>query len=367
MKVAKIVILLLIAVCLASAAEAAPAKTRLFVVSSYNREYLWSQSTQKGLCAALLKYGYLDNQEQADTFTINDVVESSRAVIKKEWMDSKSKHSPSDLAQATVRITKVLRAFKPDLVLLGDDNAANYIGNQLLDTAVPVVFWGIDGVPSKYGLVDSMDAPGHNVTGIWQSGYYKESLDLLHRLVPEAKTFAIISCNSESARAKAHIIEALDRKGKLPLKWVGTITTDSFEEFKKKTLEMAKKTDAFFVVNHDTLADEMGNHVDMMTAGNWYLENIKKPETTPEEQFVREGMLCTANDSGYNQAFQAFEMAVRILAKGEKPSSIKPVTPPRGKFIVNRSRAKMLGISLEGKEALFEEGTDEMLALKAKS
>ncbi len=45
---------------------------------------------------------------------------------------------------------------------------------ELLDTAISVVFWGINGMPLKYGLVDRMDQPGHNVTGVWQSGYLKE-------------------------------------------------------------------------------------------------------------------------------------------------------------------------------------------------
>ena len=58
-----------------------------------------------------------------------------------------------------------IRAFKPDVVLLGDDNAAKHIGAQLLDSSTPVVFWGINGLPLKYGLVDSLDAPGRNVTG----------------------------------------------------------------------------------------------------------------------------------------------------------------------------------------------------------
>ena len=56
------------------------------------------------------------------------------------------------------------------------------------------VFWGVNGRPMKYGLLDSMDRPGHNVTGVWQSGYHKESLELLSQLVPNLKTYAIVAC-----------------------------------------------------------------------------------------------------------------------------------------------------------------------------
>lgn len=347
--------------------HAEPAKTRIFVVSSYHREYLWSQNTNEGLCAAMLKYGYLDNQQQIDEYTKNDTIESSKAIIKKEWMDTKRKNSKEEVAVTTVRIMASLDEFKPDIVFLGDDNAANYIGNQLLDTETPVVFWGVDGLPVKYGLVDSMSRPGHNVTGVWQSGYYRESMELLHQLAPSAKTFAILAGDSETARAKAKQVQALAREEALPLKLVDTVNTNSFTEFKQRVQELDAKVDAFMVLNHDTLRDEQGQHVDLLVVGQWYLENIHKPEASPEEQFVKEGMLCAANDSGYKQGFMAFEMGLDILEKKILPSLMTPRVPTRGEFMVNNRRAQMLGISLEGHKEAIEKVIDETLALPEKA
>ncbi len=102
----------------------------------------------------------------------------------------------------------------------------------------------------------------------------------------------------------------------------------------------------------------------MLTVGKWYLENVDKPEASHEGQFVKEGMLCTANDSGYNQGSTAFEMAYEILERGGKPSQMAPRTPPRGPLMVNRERAEMLGIALADKMAVVEEVVDKALALK---
>ena len=146
-------------------------KVRLLVVDSYHREYLWSKTTQTGLSSAMLHYGYLDNQQQADELAKHDYIESSRAIVRKEWMDTKRKDATNEIAESTARISKIIGQFKPDLLLLGDDNAANYIGNQFLDTEVPIIFWGLNNWPVKYGLLDSMEKPGHNVTGVWHSGY----------------------------------------------------------------------------------------------------------------------------------------------------------------------------------------------------
>lgn len=339
-------------------------KRRIFVVSSYHKDYLWSQLTQKGLTEAMINFGYLDNNDQAELFTETDFVESSKVVIKKAWMDTKRKNSFKEIAKTTVQIMKSIESFKPDLVLLGDDNAANFIGNQLLDTPIPTVFWGINGLPLKYGLVDSMDSPGHNITGVWQVGYLKESLELLKKLSPEVQSFAILACNSETSRPRIKQIVYLAKKGKLPLTLVDVVATNSFSEFKTKSLDLANIVDAFFILNHDTMNDESGEHVDMLEVGKWYLDNIKKPEVAPEAQFIREGMLASASDSGFNQSYRAFEMAYDILEQGLNPSRMRTVTPAPGPHMVNRIRAEQLGISLENKMAFIDEIIENSVALK---
>ena len=124
-------VLLLVLTCgVVSAADTK--KKRIFIVSSYNKAYIWSQSTQKGVSAAMLKLGYLDTEQQVKQLQRDDQVESRKAVIKKDWMDTKRKDSRAEMAISTSRIVAAIRAFGPDLVLLGDDNAAKHIGGQLL-------------------------------------------------------------------------------------------------------------------------------------------------------------------------------------------------------------------------------------------
>ena len=346
-----------------ASAPAGLSKKRIFIVSSYHRSYLWSQSTQKGVSAALRALGYLANDAQSRQLEQSDQVESDKVVIKKDWMDTKRKDSRTDMAATTGRIMAAIKAFRPDLVLLGDDNAAKYIGGQLLDSKTPVVFWGINGLPLKYGLVDNMDTPGRNVTGVWQSGYHKESLDLLKRLVPQAKTFAILACDSESSRPNVKMIEQLAQRGSLPLKLVDKVLTNSLDDFKSRALALSKQVDAFFVLNHDTLRDAKGNHVDMLDVGRWYLQNIRIPEASHEDQFVLEGMLLTANDSGYNQGYLAVEMAHGILDKGLSPARMAVRTPERGPYLVNRNRAKALGIKLDDAMYLIDEVVEKSIAL----
>jgi ABC-type uncharacterized transport system substrate-binding protein len=341
--------------------EAASAKVRIVVVDGYHREYLWSQETSKGLCAALLKFGYLDSQDQADAFTRDDQVESSRAMVKKLWMDTKRKSSKTEMETSTLELTQAIKAFEPTILLLGDDNAANYIGNQFLDTEVPVVFWGVNNTPVKYGLVDSAERPGHNVTGVVQTGFYVESLQLLKTMVPTAKTFAILSDESETARSHNKAIEALARDGALPMTLVETIATSEFAVFKQKALELQDRVDAFFLTLYATLKDEQGQHVPDEEATRWYLTNIRIPETGRSERQIKQGLLCGVDEPGYDHGFEVGVIAHDVL-NGADPATYPPRVSKSGPRMANRQRAAMLGIPLTA-EMGIERSYDEALAL----
>ena len=363
MKIFRIVLVLLVGFCVTTFSYGASKKARIFLVSSYHREYLWSQDTHAGVCAAMLDFNFLDNEKQVKEYTENDYVESSNAVVKKVWMDSKRRNNMRQIAEATAYILKEAKNFKPDIILLGDDNAANYIGNLYIDTEIPVVFWGINGLPLKYGLIDSIENPGHNVTGVYQAGYLKENIEYLKRLVPGIETFAILSDDSPTGRSKAKQVERMAAEGKLPLKLAATVVTNSLSEWKSEALRLQKEVDAFFVLNHNTIKDDLGNPVDQLKIGAWYLRNIKKPDCAHEKQFAKEGILLAVDDSGVKQGYEAVKTAYQILEEGKNPGTIPVRAPERGPVIVNRQRANMLGIDLSGK-AFIEEFIDSALALE---
>ncbi len=333
-------------------------KHRLFVISSYHRGYLWSEDTQKGLGAGLVESGFIEDAEQAAELARTDCVESSSSIVKKAWMDTKRKSTRAEIAVSTYRLMEEISRFAPDLVLLGDDNAANYVGNQLVDTETPVVFWGVNGLPLRYGLLDSLEKPGHNITGVYQAGYLPECLEFLKRIVPAVETFAVLSDDSETGRSKAKALEVLNASGRLPLRLAGCVVTNRLEEWKSEALRLQAVVDAFFVLNHNSLKDESGRVVDQLEIGAWYLRNIRKPECAHEKQFAQEGMLCVCDDSGYNQGYEAARLAHRILTRGEAPGALAVRAPARGPFIVNRPRARMLGIAIPdgaGAEEYIEE------------
>jgi ABC-type uncharacterized transport system substrate-binding protein len=349
MRIWKTIVVLFAVSCLAWGAYGAPKKTaqrRILVVSSYQKDVIWSRETNKGLCAAMLKFRYFENASQADEYTEKDYVETPGVVIKKMWMDTKKMISKGEMDDASLAIYRVAKTFKPDLLLLGDDEAVEFVGTKFLDSGIPVVFWGVNITPVKYGLVDSITRPGHNVTGVYQPGFYVECLNLLKAIAPDVKTFATLSLETSAGRSHYKAIEYLSRKGALPIRLAATFSTNDFELWKSKVLELQGKVDAFFLVHYSGLQDRQGNVVPPEEVARWYLKNSKIPETVTFRPFVEHGMLCGVDDSGYNQGYQAGVIAHDILEKVAKPETYPPVRPKPGASTVNVQRARMLGIPL---------------------
>ncbi len=350
MKTGKIVLILCLGVLWASVCFGAPeqmlAKKRILVVDSYHKNYAWSTMTNAGFCDAMLQLGYLDNKEQIVSFDERDRVESSKIIMQRTWLDSKKNRGKVAQTEKSLEITKHANEFRPDVIVLGDDNAAKYVGTRFLNSPIPVVFWGLNYTPVKYGLLESEETPGHNITGVYQTGYFAESMDLLTAIVPGLKTFAILSDESSTGRANTKAVEYLARKGSLPLKLTETVATNDYELWKRKALELQEEVDAFFIAMYSTLEDRNGNYVTNEDVAKWYFANIKIPEATVGEHFVKQGMLCSADDSGHNQGYLAGTIVHEILSNGAIPATYAPRVPKRGLLMVNNQRAKRLGIDL---------------------
>lgn len=341
-------------------------KHRMAIVDSYSVDYMWSLGTAEGVNKGLLEYNYLDNNEQADTLNKTHYVESSASVIKKFWMDSKKNNSQIEIAESMDRITRQLEEFQPTIVLLGDDNAANYIGNYYLDTETPVVFWGVNGSPLKYGLIDSIENPGHNVTGIYQKSYHKEGIEHLLKLVPNIKRIAVLSDDSTTGRAHTKSFIASLQKGLLQTEAVKIVQTNSYETWKQEILNLKNEVDAFLVSTHATFKDKEGKAIKTTEAAAWYLKNVSLPEAVTSIAFIKEGMLAAINDSPQKQGYEAIRVSHQILSEGKKPADIQPYAPEHGGFTVNQWRAERLGLAdkVDKHRAIIKEIITEHVDIK---
>ena len=86
------------------------------------------------------------------------------------------------------RLAAEVVATKPDVIVAVGGNPVGLAAKAATST-IPVVF-GAGADPVKIGLVDNLNRPGGNLTGmtLWANELDAKRLDLLHDMLPKART-----------------------------------------------------------------------------------------------------------------------------------------------------------------------------------
>ena len=293
----------------------AKAGKKMLLIFSYHPEYPWVVEETRGVEDALKDRGL-----KTDKF----------------YLDTKRKTSLKWWKKVTKDAVKKIEEFKPDLVIVFDDNACELVAREYAGETLPFVFCGVNGDPEDYGF------PAENITGVIERALVKESIELLKRFVPDVKKAAIITDNSPTS----HGFVTRIKKTPLPVEIHEAYTTDDFDAWKAKVKELQPEVDAIGLFVYHTIK-EKGGEVSLPPEDvlSWTLKNSKLPEFAFFDFTVRGGALCGVTLSGYEQGKAAAEIAIKIL-DGEKPANIPIECPEKGNPIVNETRAKELNISI---------------------
>jgi putative ABC transport system substrate-binding protein len=315
----------------------------LYIANSYDhRSFGWTKDViggiVKGLANGGLKQG-IDYQMVIET------------------MDAFAHSTPEQMQFQADRILADIRARRPDLVLTTDDDALAKVGLALND--LPVVFNGVNGDPRRYlssEKIDSIERPGHNLTGVYQTTYFRQSLLLVKKLAPSAVTFATITDRTTTGKALLESLKAVDRTS-LPLQWKDGLESDQFIQWKEKIKAWQNQVDVVFLLSANGVLDQHGNRMTMKQVIEWTAANSALPDTACWTEEVQYGILVSATDDGGLQGRFSAALALEIL-QGAPPGELPISTPPNGVPALNLTRAKRLGIipSQELMSLLIENG-----------
>ncbi len=155
-------------VFLCSAAEEAKAARCLFV-SSYHQGYAWSDGVERGLRSVL--------EDKCDILQFD--------------MDTKRKKSDADKKRSALEAKELIEAWKPDIVITADDNAAKYlIKPYYRDHELPFVFCGVNWTVEEY------EFPYSNVTGMIEVAPIIPMLERAAEIVPNARRAFYVGANT---------------------------------------------------------------------------------------------------------------------------------------------------------------------------
>lgn len=221
-----------------------------------------------------------------------------------------------------------------DLVLAIATPAAQSIAGKT--TSIPILATAItDFVSAK--LVNSNKAPGGNVSGTTDMNPIKEQIDLLVKLVPDAKTVGVMYTSSEdnSILQAALAKEAIEKLG---LKYVEVTVTNS-NDVQQAAQSIVGQCDAIYIPTDNVFASAI-------PVVHGVTSQSKTPVICGESGMVDNGGLATLGINYYDLGYQTGLMAVKVL-KGEAKPAAMPIESANGfDFAINGTVAEEIGLKI---------------------
>jgi putative ABC transport system substrate-binding protein len=224
-------------------------------------------------------------------------------------------------------------------VIAANGGSRSALAAKSATSAIPIVFTFGDGDPVQHGLVESLNRPGGNVTGISMIAGALESkrLELLHEIVPTVTVIHML-VNPNTAGAVQDIPEvAVAARGlglRLQVVPAGT-AADIDAAFVKLAQEKAQAllvmADGFFTLQRQQIAALSAHHA--------------LPAVYPWREHVVDGGLVSYGSS-IREAYRQSGIYVGQILKGAKAGELPVQQPTKFELVINLKTAKALGVDL---------------------
>ena len=307
--------------CLVFSSQAFAAKVLL--IESYHSEYPWDQSYIQGL-----------------TSTLTDTIE-----LDTFQMDTK-RIPESSYAGKAIQAYAKYKSFKPDIVILGDDNALSYMLPMLFDEPISIVFLGINSNPRK--LLSKYRGQA-KVTGVLERPLFTKSLVELRKLfgTQDLKVKILFDSGITSHISKNYIKKqyALIRDNLGIEVDMKTITTQ--QAWQREVLDAKRDSFKVIIVGlYQTLVDERGNSVPAEQIIRWTNQHSELPlfafwDFAVGKKKAVGGVVL----SGYSQGEQAARLVNKIISSGHN-QPILMVTGTKGKAIYSETERARWNIEI---------------------
>jgi putative tryptophan/tyrosine transport system substrate-binding protein len=253
--------------------------------------------------------------------------EGDNAHIAFRWAEGDNKRLPALAADLVAQRVSVL-------VTTGGGPSA--LAAKAATTSIPTVFV-FGGDPVKAGLVASFNRPGGNMTGVsfFSTGLGAKRLALLHQLVPDATTFALLlnPNNPEAAPQPTDFEQAARQLGRQ----FHILNGGSEVEIDAAFAALVQRRVNALVVGGDPYLTSRREQIIALAARH------AVPTIYSVRECVVDGGLMSYGNSDTDAYRQAGSYAGRIL-KGAKPADLPIEQAIRFELVINLKTARTLGL-----------------------
>lgn len=292
----------------ASSAAVGGDRPKCLFVNSYHQGMTWSDGIARGLEAAL----------------------GEACELRRFDMDTKRRKSEAEKRERALAAKAEIEAWRPDIVITADDNAAKYLVMPYYrDAQLPIVFCGVNWSAEAYGF------PYSNVTGMIEKTPVEATFTTAARLAPGARRAFFLGAQTLSANKNLKRLRAAATARGVELDHAMVETAqDWIAEFRQ-----AQSYD-FIIVGHlGGVAD--WREAEMLPAVN---QIAKRPVLTNASDMIKYAMVSLIHVPT-EQGQWAGEAALRILA-GVSPKDIPLAVNRRQDIWINPALARRAGVHL---------------------
>ena len=255
-------------------------------------------------------------------------VEGKNVLIESRWADGQYDRLPELLGDLLKRNVAVIMAGGPPAAQAAKKATAT----------VPIVFTSGDN-PVQIGLVDSINRPGGNVTGVhvFFTELESKKLGLLRELVPQASLIAaLINHSRPIAQSQTVELQAAAKKFGQQIQIVHAASEQELEPAfatiaQSKAGGLLVAADAFFNAKREQI-------VSLAT-------RYAIPAIYEQRSFAAAGGLMSYGTNLAEGYKQAGVYTGRVL-KGEKPADLPVILSNKFEFVINLRTARTLGLNV---------------------
>jgi putative ABC transport system substrate-binding protein len=255
-------------------------------------------------------------------------VEGRNLVIEFRWAENQLDRLPALAAELVNRRVAVIAT---------SGNVPPALAAKAATSIIPIVFHtGAD--PVAVGLVDSLNRPGGNVTGVTfvTAASISKRFGLLRDLLPSLKSFGLVVNPSDLTSAPVIAeMEAAARALRLAL-YVARAGSDA--ELEEAFATLARhKVDAV-IVNTEPYFRTRAAQIVALAA------RYRLPDMYSGRDYVAAGGLM-AYGASIIDAYRQQGVYVGKILKGEKPANLPVMQSAKFEFVINLATARRLGLA----------------------
>ncbi|WP_261806525.1 tryptophan ABC transporter substrate-binding protein [Lapidilactobacillus luobeiensis] len=289
-----------------------------------------AQRTQKKV-VGILQYVSHPALDQIKAGVISGLRASGYSVGKN--LTIKFQNGQADQSKLTTMSQQLVQE-KADVLVGIATPAAQALANTTQTT--PIVLGAVTD-PVSAGLVQDMQKPCGNITGVSDQPPLASILTLARQLIPASKTVGILY-SSQEANSKAQVATATAAATKLGLKVIKKPVATT-NEIATTVQVLARQVDFLLLPLDNTLANAMSTVVAEA-------DRQQLPVFPAVDTMVRQGGLATVGINQRQLGIQTGKMVAQILSGQARPAKMPVYTFKRGDLIINQDQAQRLGIKI---------------------